>query len=74
MTQVWDENDNAVPVTVVLAGPAPFAVKTVETDGYNAVQIGFGDISEKHVNKANGFKAQASSQCVTSASVRVGDV
>ena len=50
MTQVWDENDNVVPVTVVLAGPCTVSqVKTVETDGYNAVQIGFGDISEKHV-------------------------
>ena len=61
MTQVWDENDNVVPVTVVLAGPCTVSqVKTVETDGYNAVQIGFGDISEKHVNKpmAGHFKAQ----------------
>lgn len=60
MTQVWDENDNVVPVTVIQAGPCTVSqVKTEATDGYNAVQIGFGDISAKHVNKplAGHFKA-----------------
>lgn len=52
MTQVWDEDDNVVPVTVVLAGPCTVSqVKMKATDGYDAVQIGFGDISAKHVNK-----------------------
>ena len=54
MTQVWDEDDNVVPVTVtvVLAGPCTVSqVKTKATDGYDAVQIGFGDVSAKHVNK-----------------------
>ena len=52
MTQVWDEDDNVVPVTVVLAGPCTVSqVKTKATVGYDAVQIGFGDISAKHVNK-----------------------
>ena len=52
MTQVWDEDDNVVPVTVVLAGPCTVSqIKTKATDGYDAVQIGFGDISAKHVNK-----------------------
>ena len=52
MTQVWDEDDNVVPVTVVLAGPCTVSqVKTKATDGYDAVQIGFGDIKSKHVNK-----------------------
>ena len=52
MTQVWDENDNVVPVTVIQAGPCTVSqVKTEATDGYNAVQIGFGDIKAKHVNK-----------------------
>ena len=52
MTQIWDENDNVVPVTVILAGPCTVSqVKTKATDGYDAVQIGFGDISAKHVNK-----------------------
>ena len=61
MTQVWDENDNIVPVTVILAGPCTVSqVKTEATDGYNAVQIGFGEIKPKHVNKpmAGHFKAQ----------------
>lgn len=52
MTQVWDENDNVVPVTVIQAGPCVVSqVKTKATDGYDAVQIGYGDITSKHVNK-----------------------
>ena len=52
MTQVWNEDDNLVPVTVVQAGPCTVSqVKTKETDGYEALQIGFGDIKEKKVNK-----------------------
>ena len=52
MTQVWNENDEVVPVTVIQAGPcAVTQVKTVESDGYSAVQIGWGDIKDKHVNK-----------------------
>ena len=52
MTQVWDENDNVVPVTVIQAGPCAVSqVKTQATDGYDAVQIGFGDIKAKNVNK-----------------------
>ena len=60
MTQIWDEDDNVVPVTVIQAGPCTVSqVKTKATDGYDAVQIGFGDISAKHVNKpmAGHFKA-----------------
>lgn len=52
MTQVWDDNDNVVPVTVIQAGPCVVSqVKTKEHDGYDAVQIGFGDIKPKHVNR-----------------------
>ena len=52
MTQVWGEDDNIIPVTVIQAGPCVISqVKTTETDGYEAVQIGFGDIKEKKVNK-----------------------
>ena len=52
MTQVFDEDDNVVPVTVIQAGPCVVSqVKTVATDGYDAVQIGFGSIKPKHVNK-----------------------
>ena len=61
MTQVWDEDDNVVPVTVIQAGPCTVSqVKTKATDGYDAVQIGFGAISPKHVNKplAGHFAAQ----------------
>ena len=48
MTRVYDEKGQVVPVTVVQAGPcAVTQVKTVETDGYNAVQLGFGDIKAK---------------------------
>ncbi len=52
MTQIFDEDDNFVPVTVILAGPCTVSqVKTKETDGYEAVQIGFGELKPKHVNK-----------------------
>ena len=52
MTQVFDEDDNVVPVTVIQAGPCVVSqVKTKASDGYDAVQIGFGDIKAKRVNK-----------------------
>ena len=52
MTQIFDENGKVVPVTVVAAGPCVVVqVKTTENDGYDAVQIGYGDIAEKNVNK-----------------------
>ena len=52
MTQIFDANGNVVPVTVVEAGPCSVVMKkTVENDGYDAVQVGFGDIREKLVNK-----------------------
>ena len=52
MTQIFDENGNVIPVTVIEAGPCVVAqVKTVETDGYSAVQLGFGDVKEKKMNK-----------------------
>jgi large subunit ribosomal protein L3 len=48
MTRVYDEKGTIVPVTVVQAGPcAVTQVKTVETDGYNAVQLGFGEVKAK---------------------------
>ena len=53
MTQIFDEKGLIVPVTVIEAGPCVVSqVKTVETDGYNAVQLGFGDVKDKHINKA----------------------
>lgn len=52
MTQVWDENNRVVPVTVVKAGPCVVTqVKTPEADGYSAVQIAFGAIDPRKVNK-----------------------
>ena len=52
MTQIFDEKGLVIPVTVIEAGPCVVAqVKTSETDGYNAIQLGFGDIKEKHINK-----------------------
>ncbi len=52
MTQVFDGENRLVPVTVVEAGPCPVTqVKTVETDGYNAVQIGFGAQKEQRLSK-----------------------
>ena len=53
MTQIFDEVGNVIPVTVIQAGPCVVAQKkTAETDGYNAVQLGFGDVKEKHMTKA----------------------
>ena len=53
MTQIFDEIGNVIPVTVIQAGPCVVAQKkTVETDGYNAVQLGFGAAKEKHLTKA----------------------
>ena len=53
MTQIFDEIGNVVPVTVIQAGPCAVAQKkTVETDGYDAIQLGFVDAKEKHLTKA----------------------
>ncbi|MGI6591636.1 MAG: 50S ribosomal protein L3 [Eggerthellaceae bacterium] len=55
MTQLFDENDNLLPVTVIQAEPNTICqIKTRETDGYEAVQLGFGAIRAKHVNKPMG--------------------
>ena len=52
MTQVWDDNNKVVPVTVVKAGPCVVTqVRTPENDGYSAVQIAFGAIDPRKVNK-----------------------
>ena len=52
MTQIFDENGKVVPVTVVEAGPCVVSQKkTVENDGYAAVQIGFGDLKAHKVKK-----------------------
>ena len=61
MTQVWDENNRIVPVTVVKAGPCVVTqVRTPDTDGYNAVQLGFGAIDPRKVNRPDaGHYAKA---------------
>ena len=52
MTQIFDEKGLVVPVTVIEAGPCVIAqIKNAETDGYNAIQLGYGDVKEKHINK-----------------------
>lgn len=59
MTQIFDANGNVVPVTVIEAGPCNVVMKkTMETDGYEAVQLGFGDMKISRVNKpmAGHFK------------------
>ncbi len=53
MTQIFDQKGNVIPVTLIEAGPCVVAQKkTVETDGYNAVQLAYADLKEKHTNKA----------------------
>lgn len=52
MTQVWDESNRVVPVTVIAAGPNVVTqVRTPETDGYDAIQIGYGQVDPRKVNK-----------------------
>lgn len=52
MTQVFTENGALVPVTVLEAGPCVvIQKKTMENDGYEAIQVGFGEIKDKHVTK-----------------------
>ncbi len=52
MTQVFGDDGKIVPVTVVAAGPCVVtAVRTADTDGYSAVQLGYGEIDPRRVNK-----------------------
>jgi large subunit ribosomal protein L3 len=61
MTQLFNEDGVLVPVTLIQAGPCPVVqVKTDETDGYNAVQLGYGEVKEKHSTRAvRGHAARA---------------
>lgn len=84
MTQVFDEKGNVVPVTVVEAGPCPVVtLKTMENDGYEAVQLGFGDIRVKRVTKPlaghfekNGVapKRKLKEFKIPQADIKIGDV
>ena len=59
MTQIFTEEGAVVPVTVVEASPnVVVRVKTVDTDGYNSIQIGYGDIKEKHLGCEMGISTQ----------------
>lgn len=61
MTQLFNEDGKVVPVTVIMAGPCTVVQKkTAETDGYEAIQVGYGDVKEKRLNKpAKGHFAKA---------------
>lgn len=61
MTQIFVDTGAAVPVTVIEAGPCPVTqIKTADTDGYTAVQLGFGALKEKHAARAEvGHAAKA---------------
>ncbi|MBD0343244.1 MAG: 50S ribosomal protein L3 [Coleofasciculus sp. Co-bin14] len=63
MTQVFDEEGRAIPVTVVQVGPCPVTqIKTKQTDGYNAVQLGYEEVKPKALNKPElGHLAKSSS-------------
>ncbi len=85
MTQIFDEKGNVIPVTVVEAGPCAVVMKkTVENDGYEAVQFGFGDVKVQRVNKpmkghfdkaGTGYKKTLKEfKLDDMASVNVGDI
>jgi len=85
MTQIYDGDNSIVPVTVVEAGPCPVVqVKTVESDGYYAVQLGFGPQKEHRLSKAelghlkkagtNGHRRVAEVRLVAAPGVKAGDI
>jgi large subunit ribosomal protein L3 len=52
MTQIFDEKGRSIPVTVVKAGPCPVTqIKTTQIDGYNAIQLGYGETKEKALSQ-----------------------
>jgi len=52
MTRIFNEQGRDIPVTVIAAGPCTVTqIKTIESDGYNAVQVGFEDLKERHIIK-----------------------
>ena len=74
MTQIFAEDGRVIPVTVIEAGPCPIVqVKTVETDGYTALKLGFLPAKEKALNKPNlgQFKKAGVSPCKVLKEVRV---
>ena len=76
MTQIWDEQNRAVPVTVIQAGPCRVVqVKTPERDGYSAIQLAFGDVKARRVNKPETGHFKKANQAVAKhlAEMRVDD-
>ncbi|MEY6435438.1 50S ribosomal protein L3 [Corynebacterium pseudotuberculosis] len=77
MTQIFDEDNRVIPVTVVEAGPCVVTqIRTIETDGYNAIQIAYGDIDPRKANKpATGhFKKAGVTSRRHVAEIRMNDV
>ena len=75
MTRIFDDEGAAVPVTVVEAGPCPvLQIKTAETDGYSAVQLGFGAQKDKRANKAEKGHAAKAGVDVAPSLVREFDI
>jgi large subunit ribosomal protein L3 len=77
MTQIFDEDARAIPVTVIKAGPCHVVqIKTPERDGYSAVQIGFGEAKPSRVNKpdAGHFAKAGVAPATDLVEVRVDDV
>lgn len=77
MTQVFDETGRAIPVTVIQAGPCTVTqIKTKETDGYTAVQLGFKEVKEKALSKPElGHLSKANSKPLRHLrEYRLGDV
>ena len=85
MTQIFDEIGNVIPVTIIEAGPCVVTQKkTAENDGYDAVQLGFMDVKEKHMTKAEighfakagvAYKKHLKEFCLDDCSaLNVGDV
>jgi large subunit ribosomal protein L3 len=76
MTQIFEESGRVTPVSVIQAGPCPIVqVKTVEKDGYSAIQIGFGDVKEKRVSngRKGHFKRGNVTPCRILKEIRVDD-
>ncbi len=66
MTQIFNEDGTLIPVTVLQAGPCVVTqVKTVENDGYSAVQVGFVDKKEKIVTKDGNGKKKSHTETVS---------
>lgn len=76
MTQVWDDQNRAIPVTVIQAGPCRVVqVKTPERDGYSAIQLAFGDVKPRRLNKpeTGHFKKHDTTPARHLAEMRVDD-